>query len=96
MSENYMDLVLCQHFDSNKLYLFRAPAFSRLKSGDAIIVETKNSDAVALVKESITISIDNTKTFKFVLEATGAKLPLKRVIGKIECKPFEYEKNEKS
>ena len=43
MSENreFFDFVLCKHENSDKSYLFRAPAFTHLTKGDLVVVETK-------------------------------------------------------
>lgn len=91
MSQKYIDLVLCKHDGHEKFFLFCAPAFSGLKKGDRVIVETIKGESEATVERSYTISKERDDEFEFILVASGAYLPLRKVLKKIEYIEFEYE-----
>lgn len=87
---NYIDLVLCRHNNCGRAYLFQAPAFSRLKTGDRVTCMTKHGEQDAIVQSNLTVT-ENSPEFNFAVVCAGATLPLAKVIGKIEFKAFKYE-----
>lgn len=86
----YIDLVLCKHPLHDKKYLFIAPPFSHLPNGSHVIVETKNGEQLAIVCQSITVEKPSSD-FDFAIEATGAKLPLARVLKEIKYIDICYD-----
>ena len=85
----YVDLVACVHQGNNKCYLFEAPEFSPLKSGDQVLVESGDTAKLVDVVEVQTCIVGSPE-YKFALAVTGAREPLKRVIAKLTYKIFEY------
>ena len=75
------DLILCNHMPNGKNYLFTAP-FNYLSVGDKVIVDTINGEKIARVKGILTVSNNDDPKIRFVMEAAGAKMPLKRVLYK--------------
>lgn len=92
---DYIDLVLCKHPESEKTYLFRAPAFSHLKASDAVFVETKKGEWLAEVVSVQTANADDGEYMEFIKNATHATFPLRKVTGKLELKNFDYSEEEK-
>ena len=90
----YIDLVLCQHSPDGKPYLFVAPAWSYLKSGDSVLVETRCGLKDAVVVDCITEAVES-EYIKFAVACVGASLPLKRVMSKITYKDFDYTEDKK-
>lgn len=90
----YLDLVLCDFNQDGKPYLFIAPAWSNLKKGDAVVVDSDGDDSCATVLSVITVSEDDEQKIEFAIRATRATAPLKRVISKIVFREFEYEEDE--
>ena len=41
---NYCDLVICTNKENSSTHMFQAPAWSGLKKGDDVIVETKDNE----------------------------------------------------
>lgn len=95
MSE-YIDLVLVKHHETDyETYMFQAPRWSDLKKGDEVIVETCIGEQKAKVIDSYTISTDyNEEEFNFILTASKAKLPLKKVLKKVEYHEYSYPEPE--
>lgn len=91
---DYIDLVLCKHPESKKTFLFRAPAFSRLKSGDVVFVETRKGIRLTEVVAVQTADVDDGESMEFIREATNASFPLMRVISKLEEKKFDYKEED--
>lgn len=87
---DFMDLVICNHQGNPKSFIFRAPAWSNLKAGDKVIVETKKGESEATVVKSYTIDRIDKSAFDFILTASGVSLPLKRVLKKVTYKNFIY------
>ena len=84
----YIELVTCKQGGGN--YLFYAPAFTRFIGGQSVIVDTRYGEMPATVISSLTVS-EGSETYDFIVKATGAKLPLKRVLSVITTKELEYE-----
>ena len=96
MSENreFFDFVLCKHENSDKAYLFRAPAFTHLTKGDLVVVETKKGEQMAMVVSSITLSNDDADEIDFIMNATGADSDVKKVLRKVVYKDFKYKEDD--
>lgn len=88
----FVDLVVCTHDDdeTSKLYLFQAPAWSRLKYGDRVIVDTRHGKSRATVQTAITME-QGSEPFKGMVLIAGATLPLRKVLGKYEFFDFAYD-----
>ena len=92
---NYIDLVLCKHAETaQKCFLFEAPFCSFLKAGDMVIVGTRCGEQPAFVVD-VHQCEKNSYELQFIVAASGATLPLKRVLKKVEYKDFTYEQEEK-
>ena len=73
----YIDLVLCKQ--RNGQFLFYAPAWSHLEEGTDVELDTKYGVQRGEVLKSVTVE-QGSKEFDFVIMATNATLPLKRVL----------------
>lgn len=93
---DYIDLVICKHANSDHPYIFKAPAWSYLKKGDDVIVETKRGEQPAKVERVYTVDTTDSDEFEFILMASGVTTPLRKVLKKIEYKEFEYDDEEDS
>jgi hypothetical protein len=89
--DNYFDFVLCTVEDSQKTYLFHAPAYSSLEKGDPVIVETVNGNKQGTVIGCMTLCKDEVDKIDFIMNATGASKDVKKVLSKIEFKSFKYK-----
>ena len=88
----YVDLVAVTFDNSDKKYLFRAPAWSHLKKGDIVRVDTALGIKNATVVGSATFSKDlEEEEARLVITLCGAVLPLKTVVAKVEYHAFVYE-----
>ena len=101
MSSKFIDLVVCQHDNSNAKFLFRAPCYE-VYAGDRVIVETKNGNKYATVvaTHSVYNKPDTDEEYKFIVHVMDATLPLKRVLTKvreidIDWSDYEEENTEK-
>lgn len=90
---DYVVLVVCKHTGSSNRYLFRAPSTTWLKENEKVFVETIHGIRQAVVINTFTCEEGGT-TFNFIVEAAGAKLPLKRVIGRMKLEKFDYPDEE--
>lgn len=91
MNENeYIDLVVCKHDNNPKSFIFRAPAWSHLKKGDLVIVETQKGEKEAIVERSYTTN-RSSEELDFILISSGATIPLKKVLKKVTYKKLIYE-----
>lgn len=91
---DYFDFVLAKHNDCDRTYLFRAPAWSGLKKGDSIKVETKRGQKLATVVSTITLRSDDTEKIDFIMHGTGAAENVRKVISKVTYVNFEYSEEE--
>lgn len=80
---NYIDLVICKHEGCEHPFLYQAPAWSNLKKGDLVIVDTECGEEYAIVERSYTVDITNTSQFEFILLSAGVDVPLKKVLQKV-------------
>lgn len=89
----YVQLVVCQHTGDQKKYLFYAPAFTDIKIGEEVMVDTQFGEKKATVLAVCTTSSDDVEISMRVLAGAEDK-PLKRVIGKYEFTKFNYGEDE--
>lgn len=87
---NYIDYVVCKHDESDKPYLFVAPAWSYLEPGDRVNVETKKGITQATVIASYTDTNDMDAVVNMFVAASGASWPLKRVVSKVIVKEMDW------
>ena len=81
----YTCFVLCEHHENGKRYLFEAPVFSNIARGTIAVSEDGQQMRVV---NSIHINVETyADAVNFVIDATGAKLPLKKITSVI--KPVE-------
>lgn len=92
MSKEFITLVLAKHAGNDKAYLFVAPRGAYFEDGQRIIVETKLGNSGATVVKSESYETIDSKIAQMLIAATGATLPLKRVIGKVV--PIEWPEDE--
>lgn len=85
----YIDLVLCRHSENGRAFLFAAPAWTRLRVGDLVVVETRLGRAQAVVVASLTVE-QGSEEFKFAVACAGANVPLKKVISKVTYINYYY------
>lgn len=86
----YIELVVCKHPNCKKNFLFYAPAWTGLKKGDEVIVDTKKGEQPAIV-QSKTIVEEGSEVYSFILESTGATLPLRKVLKVVFYRELEYK-----
>ena len=90
---DYVQFVVCQHTGEGRKYLFYAPAFSNIKKGDEVLVDTQFGEQRVTVVAVCSTSNDEVEKTLRVL--TGAEdKPIKRVIGKYYFKEFDYDEGE--
>lgn len=91
---NYVKYVVCKNTDNGKTYLFYAPFFSNINSGDEVLVDTQLGEKRATVLETCDVGIGS-DVEKTLLMLSGAnKKTIKRVIGKYNFAKFDYEDDE--
>ncbi len=86
---SFIDLVVCKHKGDDKGYLFFAPAFSGLEEADNVIVDTKNGYKEAVV-QCVTTEQLGSNGYNFILRASNAYAPLRRVISKVTYREMVY------
>lgn len=89
----YVQFVVCQHIGDSKKYLFYAPAFSDIKIGDEVLVDTRFGAQEATVLAVCNTSNDDVERTLCVLAGAEDK-PIKRVIGKYNFVKFDYSEDE--
>lgn len=89
----YVQLVVCQHTGDQKKYLFYAPAFTDIRIGEEVMVDTQFGEKKATVLAVCTTSSDDVEKILRVLAGAEDK-PLKRVIGKYQFTKFDYGEDE--
>lgn len=82
MDKEYMTLVLAKHDNNNMVYLFRAPRGTYFDEGQRITVETRRGYAEATVVKTESYETEDSKLTQMLIAATGATLPLARVVAK--------------
>lgn len=85
-SANFIDLVVLK----NHLHVFQAPAFSQLKEGDKVIIESIKEDETAIVERVYTARKSGDE-LDFILIASGTSLPLRKILKKIDYKDFDFK-----
>ena len=89
----FVQFVICKHDCEIKKYLFYAPAFSDIKKGDEVLVDTQFGEKKATVLAVCTSSSDDVERALRVLAGAEGK-PIKRVIGKYNFSKFDYNEDE--
>ena len=89
----FVQFVVCKHDCEIKKYLFYAPAFSDIKKGDEILVDTQFGEKKATVLAVCTSSSDDVERALRVLAGAEGK-PIKRVIGKYNFSKYDYSEDE--
>ena len=89
----FVQFVVCQHDCDIKKYLFYAPAFSDIKKGDEVLVDTQFGEKKATVLAVCTSSSDDVERALRVLAGAERKT-IKRVIGKYNFSKFDYSEDE--
>ena len=89
----FVQFVICKHDCEIKKYLFYAPAFSDIKKGDEVLVDTQFGEKKATVLAVCTSSSDDVERALRVLAGAEGK-PIKRVIGKYNFSKFDYSEDE--
>lgn len=90
---SYVQFVVCQHTDSKKKFLFYAPLYASIKSGDEVLVETQFGEKMATVLAVCNSTSNDVEQVLRVLTGAGCE-PLKRVIGKYDFTKFNYREDE--
>lgn len=85
----FVQFVVCQHTGNNKKYLFYAPAFSDIKKGDEVLVDTQFGEKKATVLATCISSSDDVERALCVLAGAEGK-QVKRVIGKYLFAKINY------
>lgn len=85
----FVQFVVCQHAEDGKRYLFYAPAFSDIKKGDEVLVDTQFGEKKAKVLAACISSSDDVERTLLVLAGAEGK-PVKRVIGKYLFAKINY------
>ena len=101
MSKKYFDFVLCQMLRQetpffeidNEPILFRAPAFSHLRKGDLVIVETEIADQMAKVVACCSLTDGDKDTIDLIMNMAQAG-DIKKVLAKLVYKQCEYEEDD--
>lgn len=90
----YIDLILCKSEQSDKPILFRSPAFSNLKKGDAVICENGfGGECWMYVISKYTVD-PASEEFAFICKANRAVMPLRKVLKMVEYSNLNYENEE--
>lgn len=90
---SYVQFVVCQHTDSQKKFLFYAPLYASIKSGDEVLVDTQFGEKMATVLAVCNSTSNDVEQVLRVLTGAGCE-PLKRVIGKYDFTKFNYREDE--
>lgn len=90
---SYVQFVVCQHTGDSKKYLFFAPFYATIKSGDEVLVDTQYGERRATVLTVCSSTRYDVENILRVLAGAEDK-PLKRVIGKYEFTKFDYGEDE--
>ena len=89
----FVQFVICKHDCEIKKYLFYAPAFSDIKKGDEVLVDTQFGEKKATVLAVCTSSSEEVERALRVLAGAEGK-PIKRVIGKYNFSKYDYSEDE--
>ena len=88
---NY-DLVLVKHPKSEQLYLFKAPAYSTLKKGDNVIVDTIRGKQEAIVQDVLVDVKEESGVYQFIKMVNQGRT-IKKVLSFVytEQRPLNYD-----
>lgn len=89
---SYVQFVVCQYTDSKKKFLFYAPLYASIKSGDEVLVEAQFGEKMATVLAVCNSTSNDVEQVLRVLTGAGCE-PLKRVIGKYDFTKFNYRED---
>ena len=95
MSSKYFDFVLCEPYDGEEKYLYRAPAWSGIAKGDDVLVETSTGSKQAQVCAIVTLSEEDKETIDMIMQASGASKDLRKVLTRVRYIDIEYKEDEK-
>lgn len=90
---SYVQFVVCQHIGSTRKFLFYAPLYATIKSGDEVLVDTQYGEKRATVLTVCNSTSNDVEQVLRVLTGAGCE-PLKRVIGKYDFTKFNYREDE--
>lgn len=90
---SYVQFVVCQHTDSQKKFLFYAPLYASIKSGDEVLVDSQFGEKMATVLAVCNSTSNDVEQVLRVLTGAGCE-PFKRVIGKYDFTKFNYREDE--
>ena len=82
-----MNIVFIKHTGCNQTYLFEVPAYITLKKGEEVMVQTRNGETSG-VCTCDSFELDGSPLVA-VGNASGAKFPLKPVVGKVSVERFK-------
>ena len=82
-------VVAVKHVDNDHAFLFEAPYNQILKPGDTVIVDTKFGEAGGKVVVCDSF-LEDSAAFKFIIAASGATLPLRRVLKRLVEYVMDY------
>lgn len=85
----FVQFVVCQHTGDSKKYLFYAPAYSDIKKGDEVLVDTQFGERKATVLATCISCSDDVERALCVLAGAEGK-QVKRVIGKYLFAKINY------
>ena len=88
MDKKWFDFVLVQQ--GTGIYLFRAPAFSKLQQGDTVLCDTSFGTEYGQVSAVVTLSEDDEDKIDFIMRATRANKTVRKVLSKVTHRYFEY------
>lgn len=71
-------------------FLYRAPAFSRLKIGDNVLLDTVFGEEYGTVQSVVTLCDTDEKTIDFIMKATRSRNNVRKVLAKVNLDYFEY------
>lgn len=89
----YIDLVLVKYDAISDPRLFMAPFISAVNKGDTVVVDTAAGERKAKVINVMSINTER-EEYAFIIDATGATLPLKRVLSKVTRIDLNYKEYE--
>lgn len=71
-------------------FLYRAPAFSKLKIGDSVLLDTVFGEEYGTVQSVVTLCDTDEKTIDFIMKATRSRNNVRKVLAKVNLDYFEY------
>jgi len=91
----YIDLIVVKHDSTDtQNYVFKAPAFSHIKEGDKVEVETCHGPQMGTVMGRCVVTVDSEEYKCFALMARMK--PFKKVLSVYSRKELDYKEEEES